>query len=142
MGIEYLLYEGKALSEQKNVYRLSTTKQLCYEQAKSKIEHVVLFGDIDYTTGGEKPSAEKQRSLDALRAVGGSLDSVIQFTDLGNTRREIEEIASLLLSQHVKNVVPLSDAQASDQTFLSLNDTKVNVLHIATHGAYFVHQGR
>lgn len=137
MGIEYLLYEGKALSEQKNVYRLSTTKQLCYEQAKSKIENVVLFGDIDYTTGGEKPNAEKQRSLDALRAVGGSLDSVIQFTDLGNTRREIEEIASLLSSQHVKNVVPLSDAQASDQTFLSLNDTKVNVLHIATHGAYF-----
>lgn len=33
-------------------------------------------------------------------------------------------------------MVSLSDIQASDQAFLSLTNSKVNVLHIATHGAY------
>lgn len=136
IGVEYLQYEGKPLSEQKNVFRLSTTKQLCYRYTKEKVQNAVLFGDIDYTDGGTQPTEETRRSLDALRAVGSVSTDDIQFANLDNTKREIEQIARLLSSNNVNNVVSLSDTKASDQTFLSLNDSKVNVLHIATHGAY------
>lgn len=138
LGIEYLPFEGKPLSEQKNVYRLSTTKQLCYRQNKPEMLHAVLFGDIDYTGEGEKPSAQTMMSLGEMRK-RGSADgdsNVIQFVNLDNTRREIEEIAKLLTGKKVGNVVLLSDTKASDEAFLSLNDSQVNVLHIATHGAF------
>ena len=60
----------------------------------------------------------------------------MKFASLENSRREIEQIAKLLSAHKVGNVVPMSDAQASDEAFLSLNDSKVNILHIASHGAY------
>lgn len=136
IGIEYLWYEGKPISEQKSVYRLSTTKQLCYQQPKQKMQHAVLFGDIDYTDVGTPPSEETKRSLAALRGAGSGSGTDFVFANLEHTKREIEQIARLLTSNKVGNVVSLSATDASGQAFLALNDTKVNVLHIATHGAY------
>lgn len=136
LGIEYLLYEGKPLSEQKNVYRLSTTKQLCYHQSKQEMQNAVLFGDIDYNARGMQPNEEIRRSLGAMRGAAGASADDIQFANLDNTKREIEQIAKLLSSSKVGNVVRLSDTKASGHAFLSLTDSKVNVLHIATHGAY------
>lgn len=136
IGIEYLWYEGKPLSEQKNVYRLSTTKQLCYRHPIQKMQHAVLFGDIDYTDGGTAPSEAVQRSLEAMRGAGSMSGQNLVFANLDNTKREVEQIARLLTSSKVGNVVSLTDTKASNQAFLSLHDSKVNVLHIATHGAY------
>lgn len=136
IGVEYLMYEGKPLSEQKNVYRLSTTKQLCYKQPVNKMQNAVLFGDIDYNDGGEKPTEQAQHLLTSMRGAGSSSEDDMIFADLGNTKREINEVAQLLTANKVKNVISFSDAKASNQTFLSLNNSKVNVLHVATHGAY------
>ena len=136
IGIEYVQYEGKPLSEQKNVYRLSTTKQLCYHYPKTKVENAVLFGNIDYNVSNEKPTEEVQRSLVAMRGAGSSASGEMKFANLEKSRREIEQIAKLLTEHKVGNVVSMSDAQASDEAFLSLNDSKVNILHIASHGAY------
>lgn len=136
IGIEYLQYEGKPLFEQKKVYRLSTTKQLCYRQPKQEMRNAVLFGDIDYNDGGEKPTGQIQHLLTSMRGAGSSSGDDMTFADLGNTKREIREVAQLLMANKVKNVISFSDTKASNQTFLSLNNSKVNVLHIATHGAY------
>lgn len=135
IGIEYLQYDGKPLSEQKNVYRLSTTKQLCYQQHKSKVLNAVLFGDIDYNEEGTRTSTP-QHSIAVMRGAGSVTADDMQFANLTNTRREIEQIAQILSENKVKNILSLSDTQASDQAFFSLNDSKVNILHIATHGAY------
>ena len=43
IGIEYLSYNGRPLSEQFEVYRLSSTKELCYQRAKSSIQKAVLY---------------------------------------------------------------------------------------------------
>ena len=136
IGIEYLPYEGKTLSEQKNVYRLSTTKQLCYHQSKQEIQNAVLFGDIDYNEGGRQQNEETKRSLEAMRGAASVEANEIRLANLGNTKREIEQIAKLLSSNRVNNVVSLSGTEASGHAFLSLTDSKVNALHIATHGAY------
>ena len=136
IGIEYLQYEGKPLSEQKNVYRLSTTKQLCYQQTANKAKNAVLFGDINYTEEGTKPEERTQRSISAMRGAGSSLDDDLVFADLVNTKKEIEEVEKLLAASKVGNIIKLSDVKASTEAFLSLNDSKVNILHLATHGAY------
>ena len=131
IAVEYLLYKGKPLSEQFEVYRLSSTKELCYKHNPSKPKAAVLFGDINYNEDATQ-SKESQRALAALRgnaAVGA-------YADLKNTLREVNEIQAILKNKGVKEVPCFRDTEASRQTFLSLDDSKINLLHIATHGTY------
>ena len=120
VGIEYLVYDGKPLSEQMEVYRLSTTKVLCYHQQPALTCNAVLFGDINYNEEGTDSSSAK-RELAGLRGSG----DVSMFGNLDNAKREIN----------------LSDQNASKQAFLNLTDKKLNILHIATHGAYRPQKG-
>lgn len=136
IGIEYLQYEGKPLSEQKNVYRLSTTKQLCYRQPIRKTHYAVLFGDINYMEEGISPEEQTQRILNCMRGSGSMSDDEMVFANLENTKQEIDEIARLLAANEVANILKLSDTKASAEAFLSLSDSKVTILHLATHGAY------
>lgn len=136
MGIEYLVYDGKPLSEQMEVYRLSTTKVLCYHQQPALTRNAVLFGDINYNEEGANSSSVK-RELAGLRGNG----DVSMFGNLDNTKREINEIEQELKKGSIKKVVSLSDQNASKQAFLNLTDKKLNILHIATHGAYMPQKG-
>lgn len=136
VGIEYLVYDGKPLSEQMEVYRLSTTKVLCYHQQPALTNNAVLFGDINYNEEGTVSSSAK-REMAGLRGSG----DVSMFGNLDNTKREINEIEQVLKKGSIKKVVSLSDQNASKQAFLNLTDKKLNILHIATHGAYRPQKG-
>ncbi len=128
VGIEYIPYNGKPLSEQFEVYRLSSTKEICKPIRTVKLERAAVFGDINYNDNGSY-SIQAQRSVDALRAVGGDM-----FGNLDNTRREVADIASNM--KKVKAVEMFTDTVATKTAFLNLSDTKVNVIHVATHGTY------
>lgn len=132
IGIEYLQYNGKPLSEQFEVYRLSSTKELCHKKEKIKPINAVLFGDINYNDI-KTLSKSKERSLSDLRGVGGSEN----FADLGNTLKEIDEIQMILKHNKVKKIVRLADVEANKNAFLRLTNSYVNILHIATHGVYY-----
>lgn len=132
VAIEYLSYNGKPLSEQKQVYRLSSTKELCYNHNEQKASRAILIGDIDYN-GLDSFSRNAKRSLSAIRS--NNPDDLI-FSDLTNTTKEIEGIKSALEKGKIKKVSTLKNSDASKKAFLSLSDTKVNILHLATHGAY------
>ena len=136
IGIEYLQWEGKPLSEQKDMIRLSSTKELCYSATKAKVEHAAIFGDINYTEEGGY-TADTKRSIASLRgSAQASDDGDIQFDNLDGTRREMEEIRKTLKSSGVGNVQTFADTKASEEAFLALSDSRLNLLHIATHGAY------
>ena len=132
IGIEYLQYNGKPLSEQFEVYRLSSTKELCHKKEKIKPINAVLFGDINYNDI-KTLSKSKEGSLSDLRGVGGSEN----FADLGNTLKEIDEIQMVLKHNKVKKIVRLADVEANKNAFLRLTNSYVNILHIATHGVYY-----
>lgn len=131
MGIEYLPLGGKPLSEQYEVYRLSSTKELCYKHENRKPTKAALFGDINYNEEGTK-SVATQHSLASLR---GSADAE-GFVDLSNTLREINDIQSILNNKGLKDTELFHDTEASKKTFMGLTDTKVNIIHLATHGLY------
>lgn len=136
IGIEYLQWEGKPLSEQKDVVRLSTTKELCYTPEKSKIVHAALFGDINYNEEGVYAQDAKER-IASMRGAGTiEGDDELRFDNLDATLKEVTEIAGTLKTAGVKNVQTFTDTKATEEAFLSLSGSKVNLLHIATHGAY------
>lgn len=131
IGIEYLPFNGKPLFEQFEVYRLSSTKVLCYKYESRKPTKAALFGDINYNEEGTK-SVKTQHSLTSLRESGGA-DG---FADLKNTLREINDIQSILKSKGVKDAQRFRDTEASKSAFMGLTDKKVNIVHLATHGMY------
>ncbi|MBQ6305568.1 MAG: CHAT domain-containing protein [Bacteroidales bacterium] len=128
IGIEYLKYNGKPLSEQFEVYRLSSTKELCMHHQSKPLEYIALFGDINYDDESTH-SENTEMDLLALRYV----DS--HFSPLKSTKKEMEEIEAILKSTS-KTVAKLTDTEASQSAFLKLSNSNVNLIHIATHGAY------
>ena len=128
IGIEYLKYNGKPLSEQFEVYRLSSTKELCYHHHTSTMDRVALFGDINYNEQGTM-STKTQEDLIAMR------QAETEFANLSSTKREVNEIQTILKGK-AKTITKLTDTEASQTAFLELNNSQVNLLHVATHGAY------
>lgn len=127
-AIEYMDYNGRPLSDQFEVYRLSSTKELCYNHKRPTYSKAALFGDINYNNDATV-SSDTRHSLAMMRGADG-------FANLDNTRREIDDIAGILKGEGVNTVLQLRDTEASRTAFLSLNGSKVNILHIATHGMY------
>ena len=128
IGIEYLQYNGKPLSEQFEVYRLSSTKELCMHHQHMAIENIVLFGDINYDD--ESTLSEKTEiDLLALRGVNS------RFDPLNSTKQEMADIESIMKSPSHK-VKTLSGTEANQTAFLKLSGSRANLIHIATHGAY------
>lgn len=133
IAIEYLQYNGKPLSERFKVYRLSSTKELCYRHQAVSMDRIALFGDINYNEVGTTSKAT-QSGLLAMRAAEN------EFANLGNTKREVDEIQTILKSK-AKSVTKLTDTEASQTAFFSLSDSKVNLIHVATHGVYSESKG-
>ncbi|MBO7116965.1 MAG: CHAT domain-containing protein [Prevotella sp.] len=131
IAVEYLQYMGKPLSEQYEVYRLSSTKELCYKREEVRPTKAALFGDINYNDEVTKSQAT-QRSLASMRGSGDAGG----FADLGNTQREVDGILSVLKNKGVSDAARFSDTEASKSAFMDLTDSNVNLLHIATHGMY------
>lgn len=131
IAIEYLLYNDVPLSEQFEVYRLSSTKELCYKHGSVRFLNAALFGDINYNDEVTN-SPDTHRSIASLRGSGEAGN----FADLSNTLREINGILAILKSNGVKRAEPFRDTEASKVAFMGLTDSKVNLLHIATHGMY------
>lgn len=131
IAVEYIQYNGKALSEQYEVYRLSSTKELCYKHQSGKPTKVALFGDIDYNDDATR-SQQTQHSIAALRGSGDTGG----FADLSNTLREVNDIQKVLKDKGVKTAERFCNTEASKGAFMGLTDSNVNLLHIATHGMY------
>jgi CHAT domain-containing protein len=70
--------------------------------------------------------------LASLRGAG----EIASFAELKNTRREVDDIHSILINSGMRAVPQLCDTEASKSAFMSLTDSRVNVLHVATHGMY------
>lgn len=134
IGIEYLLYDGKSLADQFEVYRLSSTKELCYEHKKVNPKKAVLFGDINYNEEGYVSTTALNTS-ERKRGAAAEADE-LRFADLGNTRREVKEIETILRTKGVETIETFTDTKASNTAFIRQSDSNVNMLHIATHGLY------
>lgn len=128
MGIEYIQYNGKPVSEQYEVYRLSSTKELCSRPKKSKIRKVILLGGINY-------NEHLETSTDTMQNYRGAGD-IYGFASLPNTLYEVNGVQTILKGKNIEDVTLLTDTEATADAFMQLSGSGVNLLHIATHGMY------
>ena len=118
VAIEYLKDGEQSFFEKYEVYRLSSTKELCrsYQETSSK-KSLCIFGDVDYQT--DLKAAQK----------GG-----LAFGQLAYGKEEVDGI-----QQNMKkafDVKVYDGKKATEKQFRMLSDNSPLILHISSHGEY------
>lgn len=118
IAIEYLNDGQQTFFEKYEVYRLSSTKELCRDYSESATsKSITIFGDIDYNT---ELVAENR---------GG-----ISFGKLKYGREEIDGIKSHVGKTYQTTVY--DEKKATEKQFRELSDQNPMILHISSHGEY------
>ena len=149
IAIEYLpTGNGREIaSDRKRLVRLSSTRQLAKPRGREKeIRDAALYGDILYNDdtqllGSNGISRESDNAYligetnDNVRKRFRSLSESGKIKELPGTKREIEEIDTLLRDADVNDAV-YSGAVASETSFKELSGKEMGLIHVATHGFY------
>ena len=123
IAIEHLQYGGAPLSSLKEVYRLSSTKELCGKYAPKRAESAVIYGNIDYINA-DKASSDTRGS-----------SGMLTFANLDNAGAEVQAIQALLRQKGMEAEIIEKD-KATEDNFLRLSGSGVTLLHVTTHGYY------
>lgn len=131
------------LCDQYNLVQLSSTRQLAtstWQANPSQITSTALFGGIKYDLEGQEV-AELQRSLptNELAMRGFTSDSTRNSKSFGfleGTKKEVESISANLTAKHIKTTL-YTGINGNEESFKSLSNQNISVLHIATHGFFY-----
>lgn len=115
---------GEIISDQYNIYRLSSTKELFIKNKKSKsLENVSLYGGLNYNST--------------------QLDSIFRDNKISNhwnylpgTKIEINNIKNMLVKLPKTNCIIYTDDKGTKQTLLE-SCSNQNLIHLATHGFFY-----
>ncbi len=132
LPIEYChLYENSELLDHYNFYRLSSTKEIVFQDKKTSKSNAVLYGGLDYDMLAKESNNINEKKHSLLRSInarGG-------FEPLINTLDEVKEIGSLLRSKEILTSL-YTGTEGTEESFRNFPGQDVNMLHLATHGMY------
>lgn len=137
IGIEYApISDTENIGDRYKLHRLSSTRVLAENKAKSKKETAVLYGGLKYDLGKDELIAES-RSGDyhptASSRAFSAENSRYGVKYLPGTLKEVEEI-----SQNFSKVPRLvTDISGTEESFKSLAGSSTDIIHLATHGFFW-----
>lgn len=136
IGIEYLpIADNQQICDKFNLYRLSSTRELCMEMNKQPIEKVYLYGGLDYNNmicANEPTNLNKER---ITRSLMKRISQRGEFDRLIGSERETEQISKELSNNSI-NCLVLSGKEGTEESFKKLNGNRINIVHMSTHGMY------
>jgi len=114
--------------------RLTSTRELLrHRQTDATHDNVALFGGIDYNSpAATAETGHNTKTYD--KAVRALREGATVIDSLPGTRREVNDIAAIL---GTGNESVHTGDDGSEQLLRSMSGTRLNVLHIATHGFYY-----
>lgn len=133
LPIEYCYIDGIGeMMEHYNLFRLSSTKEIVYQNRKAQKTNAILYGGLNYETQiieSNINSRDKRNSLlRSINARGG-------FDHLNSTLEEVQEIDSLLNDKNILTTL-YTGYDGSEKSFKNLSGKDVNMIHLSTHGMY------
>ena len=133
LPIEYYSADGiNSMSEQYNMYRLSSTKDLVQKNKNRHTNSAILYGGLDYNQLTENTSRDNSSEMPSMwRGIaerGG-------FDPLFNTALETQEIKDLLTEKNISTTL-YSGETGTEESFRNLSGQSHGIIHLATHGMY------
>lgn len=126
--------DGVMINEKYNLFRLSSTRELC-KQRKEDISKVVLYGGLLYDA---KNNGQEVDSIEVFQYYRN--DSIRSgWNYLPSSSTEVDTISYLLSSQGIKTI-KRKGLKGTEESFKKLSGSDISTIHIATHGFYFPQQ--
>ena len=146
IGIEYLPIDSTInIADKYNLIRLSSTRELVIRHGTKAPTKAVLYGGLLYNIDPELIQEDNQannygpRYALMMRGLEDSLNTRSDFSSLGYTLREVESINELLTNERLTTKL-FTKYNGTEESFKSLDGQGINILHLATHGAYIPDQ--
>ena len=146
-AIEYAFTGSGPLADEKNVYRLSSTRQLALPHERGELRRSAVFGGFHYgmSEAALLSDSRKYALREETRGVSFSVDSLdfrgagagaYGVSDLPGTEKEAA-LVSKLLRRRGMEVREITGEAGTEASFKDLDGRGENVIHIATHGFYW-----
>lgn len=145
-AIEYADNGNGPLSEQKNLYRLSSTRQLATIKEKSEAKTASIYGGLQYGAPMETLVADSRkypsRSMDDdIFFCVDSLDlrdlkDGLGAADLPATLTEAGDIADTMDKAQYEETLTTGE-EGTEASFKALSGQRKKIIHVATHGFYW-----
>ena len=113
---------GRFASDKWELYRLTSTREIVRRRTDNSYKFAALFGGLKYTM-----EADNLAEVAQLRAG-------VKY--LAETRFEIEDIQEMLEAHSIRCKVKTGE-MGTEESFLSLSSTGMNIIHLATHGFFW-----
>lgn len=128
--------DGRRANERYNVYRVSSTKELCMHRDKRALVNAVLYGNLKYDVDSKTMAQSASEAIKYL-ADNDVVQSLLRtgIDELPATEREILSIGRVLEQRGVKTRL-LMRSMGGEESFKALSGRATSILHIATHGFY------
>ena len=139
IGIEYLASLSKkgTMSDQFDIYRLSSTRALLTETQNGKLKNIALYGGMVYDKVPNDNSAYSQTASSEIYSEGSS--DILRgknYKYLPATLKEVNLIDSIFNVCNL-NSIKMIGLNATESSFKSFANHFPSILHIATHGIYW-----
>lgn len=146
LPIEYCLTtDGCLMNTKYNMYRVSSTRELCNLVNKGHTDYAILYGGLKYDTSTSIMQEESNKYC--VTRSGDNLETLLSsskesnrfgFYNLPETKFEVDSIAEII--NHAGSTVKIyTDTKGNEESFKSLSGNAPSILHIATHG-YFLNK--
>lgn len=134
-------WDGDGLvSDKRNFYRLTSTRELALAKDKNKISTASVYGGLKYDAD-EQVLINDNKKYPAKRdftrsSIADSLNLRSGVEELPATKTEAVDIDKKLAQVKITNWL-YTDTLGTEASFKALSGQKRNLLHIATHGFYW-----
>lgn len=129
-----------------DLYRLSSTRELCYKHSNEKKSSAVLYGGLEYNLTDEELVAEHKdfqnatKSIELENLIAENRSLAIRETDnidiLPGTKVEIDAIDTILKQNLYIQPTLHTGVHGTEETFKYISGKSPEIIHIATHGFY------
>lgn len=145
LPIEYAVNnEGDVLFDIYKCYRLSSSRELVVRSSEQPIKNVILYGGLKYDTTCDKiqtineSKGYSSNSQETYRGLTDSLTLRSGFDYLPYSLEEVKGIYDLCNAKntYVSSCNLITGENGTEESFKSLYGQDINLIHIATHGAY------
>lgn len=131
---------GRQANEKYNLYRVSSTRQLCIEKPKVKYTNATLYGGLIYEMDSTQMIAQSRTYHSAEDYVASRCfvaDSSMRegWSYLPATKSEVEMIARQMYEQGIRPE-RYTETVGTEESFKALSGKQIPIIHLATHGFF------